>query len=153
VLFVQVGQRHHPRGAGFRSLAPVAPRLPPIRDVFRMGNGLITVGFFDRFFQGDGVEPLRLADDFERSVAGDAKQPGAEAGIAAKPFRFSSALKKVCCVTSSRLVRGATSAAPGNTPSARNGRLRLQRRPTHPLWREQPVPGRCSPGLSGSSYG
>jgi len=62
VLFVQVGQRIIQEALDC-SLAPVAPEIAANSAMYSgWGMVSITVGFFDRFFQGDGVEAFALAE-------------------------------------------------------------------------------------------
>ena len=87
VPVVQPGQRGLQQALDFALMHQLFRRLPPIRDVFRVGNGVVAVGFLGGLLQRDGVQALAFADDLEGRVGGDAQEPGGKGCLAAEVFQ------------------------------------------------------------------
>lgn len=84
VLFVEPGQCIFEQLAHFIAMDQLLGAGPPVGDVFGVRD---FTGFRVRIgglVEGDGVESLAFAQDFEGGVGGDPVQPGGEAGLFAE---------------------------------------------------------------------
>lgn len=88
MFFVEVSEGILEEAADIVVVGELSRGVAPIGDVFRVRNGARDVRFIGSGVEGDGVEALAFADDFEGGVSSDAEEPGGERGFAAEAIEI-----------------------------------------------------------------